>query len=312
MQYPEIRYIPESEDPSVTLEARDTVLKVIDNTGLLAPDAESTAFIPRTHRLTPYSHHLGYHGIRTFYDRTEKRNIVAPYVSWLNLQGVSLSGIEPDPIDERARRGVGRGWPFRMEQRQDGAAVLLDPMPGLQMAYSLWMRPAEPDGVDFSIRFRMGKRPDSGRPQLNASWPCYMNAYDDIRLFYPQGSGPDNWTWASTGQKRDMVIGETVDFLWSQEAFHAEELALPLAYGLIGDHVWIMMFNDPSVRIWVGNAGGHFCGSAVQNPAWDFGWSIEDYPLDEPVGFDGRIVYTRFENCDQVIDRYREWEGSSG
>ena len=306
MQYPQIRYIPEARDPSITLETSEVVMKVIDNTGLLVPEAESTAFIPRNHRITPYSHHLGYHGIRTFYRRDEKRNLVVPYVSWLNLQGLSLAGLEPDPIDARARRGVGRGWPFRMEQRGAGAAVVLDPMPSLQMGYSLDMQPAEPDGLDFSIRFQMGRRPESGTPRLSASWPCYMNAYDDVRLFYPKGE-EDSWEWQSVGEKRDTIIGETVDFQWSQEAFHAENVALPLAYGVIGSRVWMMMFSDPSVTIFVGNAGGHLSGSAIENPAWDFGWVLEDYPVDESVGFDGRIIYADFEGPDQVIARYREW-----
>lgn len=310
MRYDEIKYIPESDDPSITLETEELLVKVIDNTGLLVPEAESTAFIPRTHHLTPYSHHLGYHGIRTLYNKAEKRNLVAPYVSWLNLQGAALAGIEPDPIDERARRGVGRGWPFRMERRGRGAALKLDPMPSMQMGYTLDLQPAEPDGIDLSIRFEMGRHPDAGTARLEVSWPCYMNAYDDVRLFYPRGQSQDDWQWASVGEKRDMIIGETVDFQWSQEGFHAEDLALPLAYGLIGDHAWILMFDDPSVRIWVGNAGGHFCGSAVQNPAWDFGWTLEDYPLNQPVGFNGRIVYTPFESPDQILARYREWAGS--
>ena len=35
MRYDEIRYVPEREDPSITVETRDLAAKVIDNTGLL-------------------------------------------------------------------------------------------------------------------------------------------------------------------------------------------------------------------------------------------------------------------------------------
>ena len=39
MQYDEIQYIPEEQDPSLTIETRDLVAKVIDNAGLsLAPN----------------------------------------------------------------------------------------------------------------------------------------------------------------------------------------------------------------------------------------------------------------------------------
>ena len=42
--------------------------------------------------------------------------------------------------------------------------------------------------------------------------------------------------------------------------------------------------------LFVVNAGGHFPISAIQNPAWDFEWTIDDYPLDTPVGFNGRLI----------------------
>lgn len=70
MQYDEIRYLPEEQDPSMT-----------------------------------FSHHLGYHGIRCLYHKQEKRNLVVPLVSWLNLQSVVLAGMENDPVDERAWAG---------------------------------------------------------------------------------------------------------------------------------------------------------------------------------------------------------------
>jgi len=56
------------------------------------------------------------------------------------------------------------------------------------------------------------------------------------------------------------------------------------------------------------NAGGHTSTSAIQNPAWDFEWIIEDYPLDKPVGFDGRLIYSAFQDEDQIMLRYQEWD----
>jgi hypothetical protein len=61
------------------------------------------------------------------------------------------------------------------------------------------------------------------------------------------------------------------------------------------------------VRLFVVNTGGHLFFSPVQNPAWDFEWIIEDYPLHQPVGFEGRLIYTRFESQEQVFRRYQEW-----
>lgn len=307
MQYDELKYIPEEEDPSLTLETEELVAKVIDNTGLLAPPIESKSYLNKGHRLTPFTHHLGYHGIRTLYSKIEKRNLVVPFASWLNLQVASVEGVDADPVDERAWAGCGRGWPIRMERKGRGARLCLDPLPKMKMTYDLELQPAEPDAIDFAVRFKFGRGSGDGAGRFRASWPCYMNAYDDVRLFYPKGGSPDDWQWTGIGEKPDIILGETVDYRHEQKAFHAEEQALPLGYGRIGERVLIIMFSDPSVRLFVVNAGGHMFFSPVQNPAWDFAWVLEDYPSDTPVGFDGRLIYTRFESQDQILQRYRQW-----
>jgi len=310
MQYEEIRYVPETEDPSVTIETRELVIKTIDNTGLLAPPTEDKSYFNRSHRVTPFVHHLGYHGIRTLYNKEEKRNLVVPFASWLNLQGVTLEGIENDPVDERSWAGVARGWPIQMEPAGEGARLTIDPLPSTQMKYTLELQPVEPDGIDFSMRFELGRKPETGPACFRGSWPCYMNAYDDVRLFYPGGPSREEWEWKSIGEKPDLVIGETVNYQHQQEAYVAENQALPLGYGRIGDYALVLMFSDPTVSLFTVNAGGHLFCSPVQNPAWDFAWVIEDYPLGEPVGFDGRIIYTRFTSPEAILARYEEWAGS--
>ncbi len=193
MRYNELRYVAESDDPSVTIETKELIGKVIDNTGLLAPSVESTSYFNSSHRFTPFVHHLGYHGIRTLYKRSERRNLVVPFVSWLNLQTVNLEGIDPDPVDERAFAGTGRGWPVRLERAGKGAILRLETLPSMQMHYSLELQPAEPDGIDFSIRFEFGRRPESGPARFHAAWPCYVNGYDDVRLFYPRRDSSGGW-----------------------------------------------------------------------------------------------------------------------
>ncbi|MBI2192775.1 MAG: hypothetical protein HYU36_12405 [Planctomycetes bacterium] len=291
----------------MTLETRDLIAKVIDNTGLLAPLEASKAYFNRSHRFTPFTHHLGYHGIRTLYRKDEKRNLVIPFASWLNLQSAELAGIETDAVDERAWAGRGRGWPIRMEKAEPGARLSLDPLPSMKFKYSLELRPAEPDGIDFSMRFEFGRRPESGPARFRASWPCYMNAYDDVRFFYPKGTSVENWAWSSIGEKPDLVLGETVHYHHVQQGFFAESQAIPLGYGLIGERAFILMFSDPRVRLFVVNAGGHLFFSPVQNPAWDFEWVLENYPLHQPVGFDGRLLYTKFTGPEGVFRRYLEW-----
>ena len=314
MQYPQLAYVPEARDPSLTIETRDLVAKVIDNTGLLAPEcgAGSASYFNLGHRFTPFTHHLGYHGIRALYDRSERRNLVVPFVSWLNLQTATLEGIAPDPVDERAAFGMGRGWPMTVAKAGRGALLRLEPLPRMRVHYNLELQPAEPDGLDFCVRFELGRRPDSGRARLRATWPCYMNAYDDVRLFYPQRQASGGWRWAGLGEKPNVIIGEPVGYEHDQTAFLADRQALPLAYGRLGERVLIIMFSDPSVRLFVVNAGGHFYCSPVQNPAWDFEWVVDDYPLGQPIGFDGRIIYTSYRGPEAVLRRYEEWLASRG
>lgn len=308
MQYNSLAYVPESEDPSLTLETSELSARICDNTGLLAPapPAGTTSFL-WAGPCTPFTHHLGYHGIRALYRKDERRNIVAPFVSWLNLQLCQLEGIERDPVDERSCFGAGRGWPLRLEPRGRGARLTLEPLPSMRMQYSLELQPAEPDAFDMSFRFRFERAPETGPRCFRASWPCYINAFEDVGFCYPQGRNPEDWTWTEMGEKQPMVLGETVGYRHQQQTWAAENQAFPLGYGRIGRHVLILMFSDPRVVFFMVNAGGHMFFSSTQNPAWDFSWVLRDYPLNETVGFDGRLIYTRFEGPDQALARYREW-----
>lgn len=311
MQYPDLRYVPETEDPSLTLETSELVAKVIDNTGLAAPlpppDLKSYLWAGP---FTPFTHHLGYHGLRTLYRKDERRNIVAPFVSWLNLQKCHIEGLERDPTDERSCFGAGRGWPLRLERRGAGARLTLDPLPALRLHYSLELQPVEPDAMDCAFRFVFERALEHGERRFDATWPCYVSAYDDVRFHYPRTHAGGTWTWNTLGEKPEMIVGEPVGYVHRQQSWAAEDQALPLGYGRIGDHVLILMFDDPRVGFFMVNAGGHTFCSPVQNPAWDFAWSCRDYPLHEPVGFNGRLIYTRWEGPERVMERYREWRGA--
>jgi hypothetical protein len=103
-----------------------------------------------------------------------------------------------------------------------------------------------------------------------------------------------------------------VGYKHRQEGFRAEDQVLPVGFGRIGHRVLILMFDDPKVRFFMVNSGGHYSISAIQNPAWDFEWVMDDYPLDKPVGFNGRLVYTVFDNEEKIMRRYREWVARSG
>jgi hypothetical protein len=200
---------------------------------------------------------------------------------------------------------------MRLERQGTGAVLRLDPMPKTQFSYTIEFQPAEPDGIDFAVKFIFHKKPDAGPVRFRASWPCYMNAYDDVRFFYPKCSGPDRWDWSPLGERPDIVIGEPVGYKHQQTSYRVEQQVLPVGFGRIGDRALTLMFDDPSVEFFVVNAGGHLPVSSVQNPAWDFEWRIEDYPLGQPVGFRGRLIYTSYGGEDQILRRYQEWRTQS-
>ena len=317
MRYSDLRYVPEAEDPSLRIETRDLVIMVIDNSGLLcefvAP--HEGAYIGPKHHMVPISHHLGYHGVRTLYDKRERRNIVAPFVSWLNLQGFSLTKpdgneIAVDPIDERARRGVGRGWPMTIDRDGKGVRLRIGPAAQSGLQYTITIHPHEPDGIDVRFEFLLTKGPGCN-PTLTGTWPCYMSTLFEVALAYPQGprndllDGASPWTWASMGERRNWILGETVGFDWSQEGFFPEQAAAPMAYGRIGSRTLLFSFDDDGVVPYVANGGGHFQSSSVENPAWDFRRTWESVQVGIPVSFGGRVEYFEFRGEDDVAERYR-------
>jgi hypothetical protein len=89
--------------------------------------------------------------------------------------------------------------------------------------------------------------------------------------------------------------------------YRVEQQAYPLGYGLIGRRALSLMFDDPSVTFFVVNAGGHLPFSPVQNPAWDFEWVVEDYPLETPIGFRGMLQYGPFPGPDGLIQQHLSW-----
>jgi hypothetical protein len=302
-QYPEIVWVDEVQDPSITIETKTLVAKIIDNTGLLVP---TTSPWPEPR----YSHHLGYHGIRSFWHKRERRNIVAPFVSWLNLQGLEVEGLALDPVDSRSKYGVDLGGRRIIKKSGEKVVLQIEQMPESGIEYKLELNPSGPDSIDFSVEFTLHKK-NSEKAKFAASWPCYMSTFDEVKLFSPRGS-PKSFIWTSFGEKEDFVVGEAVGYVHSQQSFPAPEpVAYPLVYGRIGDNVLAIMVSRPEVQFFLVNAGGHRPFFPVQNPAWDFALELEDYKVGEPFGFKGRIIYKPWISSEDITERYLDWSSES-
>jgi hypothetical protein len=299
-QYESLRWVDESADPSVTLETGELVAKIIDNTGL-RPGPQSSWMEQG------YSHHLGYHGIRALWNKQERRNVVAPFFSWLNLQNLSIAGLKLDPVDSRSRFGVGRGWPVTMRKHEAGVLLEIPGMPLSGVTYTLSLAPAGPDALDFEVTFVCRKKQQSPAPFF-ASWPCYMSVYDDVQLHSPSGD-PASPVWEPFGEPETFIVGEPVGYVHSQRTFSPEQRpAFPAVYGRIGSRVLAIMVDSPEVSFFLVNAGGHRAYMPVQNPAWDFSLNLPDYEQDKPFGFRGRIVYAPWRGSDDITARYQKWK----
>jgi len=301
-QYDSLQWVDERQDPSITLETDELMVKVIDNTGL-RPRPES-AWMEQG-----YSHHFGYHGIRALWNKEERRNIVAPFFSWLNLQNLKVEGLELDPVDSRARFGIGRGWPIQMKKDSGGILLKISKMPVSGVEYSLFLLPSGPDSLDFTITFVLHKKRQNPA-SFFASWPCYMSTFDEVQLYSPSGD-PRTPFWEPFGEPEPFVIGEPVGFVHSQRTFSPRQIpAFPAVYGRIGSRVLAMMTSRPEVKFFLVNAGGHRPYLPVQNPAWDFSFNLPDYNPGQAFGFRGRIIYKTWRRADEITGRFQQWKKS--
>lgn len=309
-QYDSIRWVDETQDPSITLETRKLVAKIIDNTGLrVHPNPDNPAYQGDV----GFSHYLGYHAIRAFWRKDDRRNIVDPFASWLNLQGLKVEGLQLDPVDSRALYGIGRGWPMRLEREGRGAVLTTPTMPVSGIKYTFRIEPTGEDSLDFEMSFLLQKK-NKAKAAFYAEWACYMSTYDEVALYAPVGS-PEKPDWKPFGEKPSCIIGEAVNYHHIQRVFRPPSpVALPLTYGRIGTRVWAMMVNRPEVGFFVVNAGGHRGYSPVQNPAWDLEFKLPDYEPGKPFGFRGSLFYKNWEGSEEILERYDRWvtAGSSG
>jgi len=180
-QYESIRWVDETQDPSITLETRQLVAKIIDNTGLrVHPNPDNPAFQGDI----AFSHYLGYHAIRAFWRKDERWNIVDPFASWLNLQGLEVEGLQLDPVDSRALYGIGRGWPMRLTREGRGAVLTTPDMPVSGIKYTFRIEPAGEDSLDFEMSFVLQKK-NKAKAAFYAEWACYSPPLTRWRCMRP-------------------------------------------------------------------------------------------------------------------------------
>lgn len=88
--------------------------------------------------------------------------------------------------------------------------------------------------------------------------------------------------------------------------FSNVEYVYPFYYGLSGENVFIMMFdnegNDGEIRF-----AQSPDGAGPGNPAWDFIYFRKNYKVGGKFNFRARAVYKKFEGKEDVIKIYKSW-----
>lgn len=86
------------------------------------------------------------------------------------------------------------------------------------------------------------------------------------------------------------------------------EYTYPFYYGLSGEDVLIMMFDnqDKDAEIRFAQSPD---GAGPKNPAWDFIYFQKNYKVGQKFTFCARAVFKKFEGKDDVIKTYESWSG---
>ncbi|HUQ66675.1 MAG TPA: hypothetical protein VM101_10990 [Flavitalea sp.] len=82
----------------------------------------------------------------------------------------------------------------------------------------------------------------------------------------------------------------------------------PFYYGVSGENVLIMMFDNPDKDAEIRFAESPD-GAGPNNPAWDFMYFKKNYKVGEKFSFHAHVVYKKFEGRDDVIKTYESWSG---
>jgi hypothetical protein len=82
----------------------------------------------------------------------------------------------------------------------------------------------------------------------------------------------------------------------------------PFYYGLSGENVLIMMFDNPGKDGQI-NFAQSPDGGGDNNPAWDFIYFRKNYKVGKKFSFRARAVFKKFEGEDDVIKIYESWSG---
>jgi hypothetical protein len=92
-------------------------------------------------------------------------------------------------------------------------------------------------------------------------------------------------------------------------AYSSYTYVYPFYYGVSGDNVFIMMFDNYNKDAAHLNFTQSPDGGGDYNPAWDFIYFQKKYSIGKQFSFRARAVFKKFEGKEDVIRLYEKWSG---
>ncbi len=271
----------------------------------------------------PYGkvHKAGYSGISELYLKPGNENLFVPLYAGLNYEHI-FSGDSTtykwNPYETRADpmklvRLSGRkvelqqprtkNWPLKSSisyELNDNSIDFVFSATPLEDAwkkygyigifFASYIDNPEKKGINFIGRSRAGNGDTTPR------WIYHLPGAHGLSANHrPAGS---NW---------DPSLDTTGFFISLVTGFSDLEYVYPFYYGLSGDNVFIMMFEnskDGELRFAQSPDGG-----GDTNPAWDFIYFPKNYKIGKQFSLRARVVYKKFEGREDVIKIYEAWSG---
>ena len=268
-------------------------------------------------------HKAGYSGISELYIKTEdEKDLFVPLYAGLNYEHI-FSGdsttykwnayetrIDPMKLVRLSARKVElqqprtKNWPLKSSISYELTENSIDfvfsatPLEDIWKKYGYigiffasYIDTPEKKGINFIGRSRPGK--GDAKPR----WIYHLPEVHGLSANHrPAGS-----TWDPSLDTSRFPISLVT-------GFSDLEYIYPFYYGLSGENVFIMMFENPGKDAELRFAQSPD-GGGDTNPAWDFIYFRKNYKVGEKFSFRARAVYKKFEGADDVIKIYESWSG---
>jgi hypothetical protein len=300
----------------------DINLRIAENKDTAHLESGSLRLVMATNK--PYGdvHKAGYSGVSELSLSTSDQNFFVPLYAGLNYEHI-FSGDSTtykwNPDETRAnsmklvrlsankvelRQSRTKNWPlkssvsYELNDNNIDFVFSATPLEDIWKKYGYigiffasYIDNPEKKGINFIGRSRPGKGDTTPR------WIYHLPEVHGLSANHrPAGSSWDP-SLDTAGFFITLVTGIS-DF----------EYMYPFYYGLSGENVFIMMFDntggDGELRFAQSPDGG-----GDTNPAWDFIYFRKNYQVGKKFSFRARAVYKKFEGRDDVIKVYEAWSG---